>query len=87
MTVCNMSVEGGAKAGFIAPDDKVYAYLKGPSEGSEGQKRGMRRGRYWDTLRSDDGAKFRPRNQTGRRQALPPLVDLGNEPGAGLGRG
>jgi len=34
MTVCNMSVEGGAKAGFIAPDDKAYAYLKGRSDGA-----------------------------------------------------
>src|ERR1700741_5607913 len=52
MTVCNMSVEAGAKAGFIAPDEKVYAYLKdrpkAPKSAAWDQAL-----RYWDTLRSD----------------------------------
>ena len=43
MTVCNMSVEGGAKAGFIAPDEKAYAYPEGSPEGPEGQGLGRRR--------------------------------------------
>ena len=39
MTVCNMSIEGGARAGMIAPDEKTFAYLQGSAEGAQG--RGM----------------------------------------------
>ena len=56
MTVCNMSVEGGAKAGFIAPDEKAYEYLKGRPKAPKG-KAWDDAVRYWDTLRTDDGAK------------------------------
>ena len=42
MTVCNMSVEAGAKAGFIAPDEKAYEYREGPPQGAEGQAVGRR---------------------------------------------
>ena len=57
MTVCNMSVEGGAKAGFIAPDEKTYAYLKDRPKAPKG-KAWDEAMRYWETLRSDDGAHF-----------------------------
>src|SRR4029077_6103202 len=57
MTVCNMSVEGGAKAGFIAPDDKVYAYLKDRPKAPKGKPWDDAR-RYWETLKSDEGAYF-----------------------------
>src|ERR1700689_379497 len=55
MTVCNMSVEAGAKAGFIAPDDKTYTYLEGRPKAPKGKdwEAAMR---YWQTLLSDDGA-------------------------------
>src|SRR5450432_4200769 len=56
MTICNMSVEGGAKAGFIAPDAKVYEYLKGRPKAPKGEAWDTAR-RHWDTLRSDDGAR------------------------------
>ena len=55
MTVCNMSVEGGAKAGFIAPDEKAFAYLKDRPRSPQG-KRWDEAMRYWETLRSDEGA-------------------------------
>src|SRR5580704_4789294 len=48
MTVCNMSVEAGAKAGFIAPDEKVYAYLKDRPKSPKGASWDAAR-RYWDT--------------------------------------
>jgi len=81
MTVCNMSVEGGAKAGFIAPDDKVYAYLKDRPKAPKGKAWDEAR-RYWDTLRSDDGANFdREIRLDGGQPAA--ARDLGNEPGAG----
>src|ERR1700732_486373 len=78
MTVCNMSVEGGAKAGFIAPDEKAYAYLKDRPKAPKGTAwdEAMR---YWETLRSDDGAHFdREIRLDGAR--LPPLVTWGTNP-------
>src|SRR3974377_1205783 len=57
MTVCNMSVEAGAKAGFIAPDQKAFDYLKGRPRAPKG-KRWDDAMRYWETLRSDEGAHF-----------------------------
>ena len=78
MTVCNMSVEGGAKAGFIAPDEKAFAYLKGRPRSPQGKlwEEAMR---YWDTLRSDDGANF-DREIRLDAAKLPPLVTWGTSP-------
>jgi 3-isopropylmalate/(R)-2-methylmalate dehydratase large subunit len=78
MTVCNMSVEGGAKAGFIAPDDKTFAYLKDRPKAPKGAGWDVAM-RYWDTLFSDDGARF---DREIRLDAahLPPLVTWGTSP-------
>lgn len=55
MTLCNLSIEGGARAGLVAPDGKTFAYLKGrPSAPKAGQWDIAQR--YWETLRSDDDA-------------------------------
>jgi 3-isopropylmalate/(R)-2-methylmalate dehydratase large subunit len=78
MTVCNMSVEAGAKAGFIAPDDKVYAYLKDRPKAPKGEAWDAAR-RHWDTLRSDDGAPF-DREIRLDAARLPPLVTWGTSP-------
>ena len=78
MTVCNMSVEGGAKAGFIAPDEKAFAYLKGRPRSPQG-KLWDEAMRYWDTLRSDDGAHF-DREIRLDAAKLPPLVTWGTSP-------
>jgi 3-isopropylmalate/(R)-2-methylmalate dehydratase large subunit len=78
MTVCNMSVEAGAKAGFIAPDDKVYAYLEGRPKAPKGEAWDAAR-RHWDTLRSDDGARF-DREIRLDAAKLPPLVTWGTSP-------
>src|SRR5215208_5044056 len=53
MTVCNMSVEAGARAGFIAPDEKAYEYLKGRPKAPKG-KDWDAAVRYWSTLPTDD---------------------------------
>ena len=78
MTICNMSVEAGAKAGFIAPDEKAYAYLKdrpkSPKDAAWDEAR-----RYWDTLTSDDGAHF-DREIRLDAAKLPPLVTWGTSP-------
>jgi len=78
MTVCNMSVEGGAKAGFIAPDEKAYAYLKDRPKAPKG-KAWDQAMRYWETLRSDDGAHF-DREIRLDAAKLPPLVTWGTSP-------
>jgi 3-isopropylmalate/(R)-2-methylmalate dehydratase large subunit len=78
MTVCNMSIEGGAKAGFIAPDEKAYAYLKDRPKSPKG-KAWDDAVRYWETLRSDDGAHF-DREIKLDAAKLPPLVTWGTSP-------
>jgi len=78
MTVCNMSVEAGARAGFIAPDEKAFAYLKDRPRSPKG-KRWDEAIRYWETLRSDDGAHF-DREIRLDAAKLPPLVTWGTSP-------
>jgi 3-isopropylmalate/(R)-2-methylmalate dehydratase large subunit len=78
MTVCNMSVEGGAKAGFIAPDEKAYTYLKDRPKSPKG-KAWDEAMRYWETLRSDDNAHF-DREIRLDAAKLPPLVTWGTSP-------
>jgi 3-isopropylmalate/(R)-2-methylmalate dehydratase large subunit len=57
LTVCNMSIEGGARAGMIAPDEMTFAYLKGrPLAPKEADWNAAVA--YWRTLRTDDGATF-----------------------------
>lgn len=78
MTVCNMSVEAGAKAGFIATDDKAYTYLKDKPKAPKG-KAWDDAMRYWETLQSDDGAHF-DREIRLDAAKLPPLVTWGTSP-------
>jgi 3-isopropylmalate/(R)-2-methylmalate dehydratase large subunit len=78
MTVCNMSVEAGAKAGFIAPDEKAYEYLKGRPKAPKG-KVWDDAVRYWDTLPTDDGAHF-DREIKLDAAKLPPIVTWGTSP-------
>jgi 3-isopropylmalate/(R)-2-methylmalate dehydratase large subunit len=78
MTVCNMSIEGGARAGMIAPDDKTYAYLKDRPKSPKDELWESARA-YWDTLRTDEGAYF---DEIVRLDAgsLPPIVSWGTSP-------
>jgi 3-isopropylmalate/(R)-2-methylmalate dehydratase large subunit len=78
MTVCNMSVEGGARAGFIAPDEKAFAYLKDRPRVPKG-KLWDEAMRYWETLHSDEGAHF-DREIRLDAAKLPPLVTWGTSP-------
>ena len=78
MTICNMSVEGGAKAGFIAPDEKTYAFVKGRPKAPKGKDWDAAM-RYWETLRTDDGAHF-DREIRLDAAKLPPLVTWGTSP-------
>ncbi len=78
MTVCNMTIEGGARAGMIAPDEKAYAYLKGRPMAPRGKAWDAAR-RYWDTLKTDAGAHF-DRVVTLDAASLPPIVSWGTSP-------
>jgi 3-isopropylmalate/(R)-2-methylmalate dehydratase large subunit len=57
MTVCNMTIEGGARAGLIAPDDTTFAYLAGKPRAPKGTA-WEAAVKFWRTLKSDDGAHF-----------------------------
>jgi 3-isopropylmalate/(R)-2-methylmalate dehydratase large subunit len=78
MTVCNMSIEGGARAGLVAPDEKTYAYLKDKPKAPKGAA-WDEAVRFWETLRTEDGAHF---DREVRLDAanLPPIVTWGTSP-------
>jgi len=78
MTVCNMSVEAGAKAGFIAPDEKTYEFVKGRPKAPKG-KMWDDAVRYWESLPTDDGAFF-DREVKLDAAKLPPIVSWGTSP-------
>jgi 3-isopropylmalate/(R)-2-methylmalate dehydratase large subunit len=78
MTVCNMSVEGGARAGMIAPDEKAFAYLKGKPKSPKG-KIWDEAVRHWGTLFSDSGAVFETEVKLDAA-SLPPIVSWGTSP-------
>ncbi|MAB13656.1 3-isopropylmalate dehydratase large subunit [Parvibaculum sp.] len=78
MTVCNMTIEGGARAGLIAPDEKTYAYLEGRPRAPKGKAWEMAV-EYWKTLPSDEGAVF-DKEITIDIADLPPLVTWGTSP-------
>ncbi len=78
MTVCNMTIEGGARAGMVAPDEKTYAYLKGRPKAPKGAAWDMAM-RYWETLHSDEGAHF-DSIVTLDAAKLPPTVTWGTSP-------
>ena len=79
MTVCNMSIEGGARAGLIAPDDTTFSYLEGRPHAPRGA--GWERALdYWRSLPTDAGASF-DQEVTLDAAALTPYVTWGTNPG------
>ena len=78
MTICNMSIEGGARAGMIAPDETCYEFLKGRPKAPKGAD-WDKAVAYWDTLRSDEGAHF-DRIVKLDAASLPPIVSWGTSP-------
>jgi 3-isopropylmalate/(R)-2-methylmalate dehydratase large subunit len=79
MTVCNMSIEAGARAGMIAPDETTYAYLAGRARvpGSDAWNEALAR---WRELPSDAGARF-DREVTLDAAAVEPMITYGTNPG------
>jgi 3-isopropylmalate/(R)-2-methylmalate dehydratase large subunit len=78
MTVCNMTIEGGARAGLIAPDEKTFAYLAGRPKAPKGAAWDQAVA-YWSTLKTDPGAHF-DRVVTLDANNLPPIVSWGTSP-------
>ncbi|QNI32607.1 3-isopropylmalate dehydratase large subunit [Alloacidobacterium dinghuense] len=79
MTICNMSIEAGARAGMIAPDDTTFAYLKGRRSAPQGAK-WEEAVAEWRELKSDPGAKF-DRELVIKAEGLTPYVTWGTNPG------
>jgi 3-isopropylmalate/(R)-2-methylmalate dehydratase large subunit len=82
MTVCNMSIEGGARAGMIAPDEVTFEYLKGREfapKGADWEKAVA----YWKTLPSDEGAVY-DKSITLEASELEPMITYGTNPGMGM---
>jgi 3-isopropylmalate/(R)-2-methylmalate dehydratase large subunit len=78
MTVCNMSIEGGARAGMVAPDETTYAYIKDRPRAPKGAAWDMAR-TYWETLPSDPDAAFDHEVRLNGAD-LPPVVTWGSSP-------
>lgn len=78
MTICNMSIEGGARAGLIAPDETTFAYIQGRPKSPKGEAL-ERAISYWKTLHTDEGAHF---DKVVKLDAanLPPIVTWGSSP-------
>ncbi|MCB0638846.1 MAG: 3-isopropylmalate dehydratase large subunit [Lewinella sp.] len=83
MTICNMSIEMGARGGLIAPDETTFAYVKGREfapQGAEWEKALA----YWRSLPTDADASF-DKEYTFKAQDIAPMVTYGTNPGMGMG--
>lgn len=76
MTICNMSIEGGARAGLVAPDDTTYSYLEGRPHAPENWEAALD---HWRTLPTDDGASFDTEVELAAAE-LEPHVSWGTNP-------
>jgi 3-isopropylmalate/(R)-2-methylmalate dehydratase large subunit len=83
MTVCNMSIEAGARAGMVAPDDTTFAYVAGRAHAPRGDEL-ERAVRAWRALATDEGATF-DRELHIDATALEPMITWGTNPGQGVG--
>ena len=82
MTICNMSIEAGARAGMVAPDETTYAYLKGRDHAPKGAEWDAAV-EYWNTLPTDENAVFDAEVSIDA-SALEPFVTWGTNPGQGV---
>ena len=83
MTICNMSIEGGARAGMVAPDETTFEYVAGREYAPSGRAWDEALGR-WRTLPSDDGAVY-DKSMTLDAAELEPMITYGTNPGMGIG--
>ena len=83
MTVCNMSIESGARGGMIAPDDTTFNYLNGRPLAPKGEK-WDELVTYWRTLKTDEGTVF-DKEYVYDGSQIEPMITYGTNPGMGLG--
>ena len=83
MTICNMSIEMGARGGMIAPDETTFEYVKGREYAPKGEEFD-KAVEYWKTLYSDDDAVF-DTEYTYRAEEIEPMITYGTNPGMGIG--
>ena len=83
MTVCNLSIEMGARGGMIAPDDKTFEYIKGREFTPKGEDWDKAK-KYWDTLKTDEDAVF-DKEYHFDGSAIEPMITYGTNPGMGMG--
>ena len=83
LTLCNLSIEMGARGGFIAPDEVTFEYIKGREYAPKGEE-WDKAVEYWKTLRSGDDAVF-DKELTFRAEDIEPFVTYGTNPGMGIG--
>jgi 3-isopropylmalate/(R)-2-methylmalate dehydratase large subunit len=83
MTVCNMSIEMGARGGIIAPDETTFAYIKGREKAPKGEawEKALA---YWKTLKTDEGAAFDLEYEYNAAD-IEPMITYGTNPGMGIG--
>lgn len=82
MTICNMSIESGARGGMIAPDEITFDYIKGREFAPKGEEWDQKL-EYWKSLQSDEGAKF-DKELHFDAEEIEPMVTFGTNPGMGL---
>ncbi len=83
MTICNMSIEMGARCGMIAPDETTFSYMKGREFAPKGTE-WDRKMEYWKTLYSDEGAVFDTELHI-KAEDIEPMITYGTNPGMGVG--
>lgn len=83
LTLCNLSIEMGARGGMIAPDETTFAYLKGRENSPEGEE-WEKAVAYWKTLKSDEDARF-DKEIVFDAADIEPMVTYGTNPGMGMG--
>ena len=83
MTVCNMSIEMGARGGMVAPDETTFAYMKGRDKAPKGDawEKALA---YWKTLKTDEGAVF-DKEYNFDAAEIEPMITYGTNPGMGMG--
>jgi 3-isopropylmalate/(R)-2-methylmalate dehydratase large subunit len=83
MTVCNMSIEMGARGGMVAPDETTFNYIKGREKAPKGEAWDKALA-YWKTLYSDEGASF-DKVLSFDATEIEPMITYGTNPGMGMG--
>lgn len=83
MTLCNLSIEMGARGGMIAPDQKTFDYVNSREFAPKGEEWEQKLA-YWKTLQSDDDAVF-DKEITFDASQIPPMITYGTNPGMGMG--